>query len=87
MEERYRAPAGSFFGPRLHCHWIESAGIEDTPPLAPLQGDHTADVVIAGGGYTGLSTALHFAESLRCTAWPGSSFLIIESSCGWSIER
>jgi glycine/D-amino acid oxidase-like deaminating enzyme len=63
VEERYRAPAGSFFGPRSHCHWIESAGIEDSPPLAPLQGDHTADVVIVGGGYTGLSTALHLAES------------------------
>ena len=63
MRERYRAPAGSFFGPRSHCHWIESAGIEDTPPLAPLHGDHTADVIIVGGGYTGLSAALHVAES------------------------
>jgi glycine/D-amino acid oxidase-like deaminating enzyme len=65
VEERYRAPAGSFFEPKSHCHWIESAGIEDGPPLAPLQGDQTADVVIVGGGYTGLSTALHLAESFR----------------------
>jgi glycine/D-amino acid oxidase-like deaminating enzyme len=63
LEKRYRAPAGPFFGPRSHCPWIESAGIEDTPPLAPLRGDHSADVVIVGGGYTGLSTALHLAES------------------------
>ncbi len=63
MDEQYRAPAGSFFGPRSHCHWIESAGIEDTPALAPLQGDQTADVVIVGGGYTGLSAGLHLAES------------------------
>lgn len=34
------------------------------PPFAapPLQGAVTADVAIVGGGYTGLSTALHLAE-------------------------
>jgi glycine/D-amino acid oxidase-like deaminating enzyme len=63
LEEQYRAPAGPFFGPRSHCHWIESAGIEDTPPLPSLHGDQTVDVVIVGGGYTGLSTALHLAGS------------------------
>ena len=62
LEGRHRAPAGPFFGQRSHCHWIESAGIEDTPPLASLQGDQTADIAIVGGGYTGLSTALHLAE-------------------------
>lgn len=30
-------------------------------PLPELTGDHTASVVIVGGGYTGLSTALHLA--------------------------
>ncbi|MGI9657976.1 MAG: NAD(P)/FAD-dependent oxidoreductase [Gaiellaceae bacterium] len=62
LEKRHRAPAGPFFGQRSHCHWIESAGIEDAPPLASLQGDETADVAIVGGGYTGLSAALHLAE-------------------------
>ena len=28
-----------------------------------LEGDHTADVCIVGGGYTGLSAALHLAEA------------------------
>lgn len=31
-------------------------------PFAPLQGETTADVCIVGGGYTGLSAALHAAQ-------------------------
>lgn len=37
-----------------------------TPPLAPfppLAGDAEADVCVVGGGYTGLSAALHLAEA------------------------
>lgn len=32
------------------------------PPTEPLRGSNTADVVIVGAGYTGLSAALHLAE-------------------------
>lgn len=32
------------------------------PPLPPLRGEADADVCIVGGGYTGLSAALHLAE-------------------------
>ncbi|QND64545.1 FAD-binding oxidoreductase [Mesorhizobium loti] len=35
------------------------------PPTLSLNGDDTADVVVVGAGYTGLSTALHVAESGR----------------------
>ncbi|OYR21685.1 NAD(P)/FAD-dependent oxidoreductase [Brucella thiophenivorans] len=46
--------------PRSHGLW------EKTAPAAPkttsLKGDLSADVVIVGGGFTGLSTALHLAE-------------------------
>ncbi|MGY9049241.1 MAG: NAD(P)/FAD-dependent oxidoreductase, partial [Rhodobacterales bacterium] len=32
-------------------------------PFAPLKGDTRADVCIVGGGYTGLSAALHLAQA------------------------
>lgn len=75
LEQHNRAPAGPFFDLRSHCPWIESTGIEDTPPLAPLSGDHSADVVIVGAGYTGLSTALHIAES-----FPNRRIVVLEAA-------
>jgi glycine/D-amino acid oxidase-like deaminating enzyme len=35
---------------------------EHAAPTPPLEGDRRADVVVVGGGFTGLSTALHLAE-------------------------
>ena len=40
--------------------WDASA--EEPDYAAPLDGDAEADVAIVGGGFTGLSTALHAAE-------------------------
>ena len=40
--------------------WLEEAG--PVEPTAPLAGDTTADIVIAGGGYLGLWTAWHLKE-------------------------
>jgi len=40
--------------------WTEAA--EPAPATPPLEGDHSTDVAIVGGGFTGLSTALHLAE-------------------------
>jgi glycine/D-amino acid oxidase-like deaminating enzyme len=40
--------------------YLETA--ERAPAVTPLSGDRKADVVVIGGGYTGLSTALHLAE-------------------------
>ena len=50
--------------PRLPSWWLEQAlAAEGDPPPAPaLSGDATADVVIVGGGYTGLWTALALSE-------------------------
>jgi gamma-glutamylputrescine oxidase len=39
-----------------------AATAEPLAPFAPLQGETKADVCIVGGGYTGLSAALHLAE-------------------------
>lgn len=39
-----------------------SATARPAVPLDPLRGDHKADVAVVGGGYTGLSAALHLAE-------------------------
>lgn len=40
--------------------WTATAS--PAPPTGPLAGEHEADVVIVGGGFTGLSAALHLAE-------------------------
>lgn len=46
--------------PRSHGLWERTA--PPAPVTSPLKGKSTADVVIVGGGYTGLSAALHLAE-------------------------
>jgi glycine/D-amino acid oxidase-like deaminating enzyme len=45
--------------PRLPAWWLEEAlAAEEAMPALALRGDATADVVVVGGGYTGLWTAL-----------------------------
>ena len=56
--------------PRSHGLWEKSA--PPAPQTAPLTGAETADVVIIGGGYTGLSSALHLAEA-------GSRVILLEA--------
>lgn len=46
--------------PRSHGLWERTA--PPAPATSPLKGKSNADVVIVGGGYTGLSAALHLAE-------------------------
>lgn len=46
--------------PRSHGLWEKTAPAP--PQTVALRGNATADVVVIGGGYTGLSAALHLAE-------------------------
>jgi glycine/D-amino acid oxidase-like deaminating enzyme len=55
---------------RSHGLWELSA--PPPPPTVPLSGDVTADIVIVGGGYTGLSAALHLAKG-------GKSVVVLEA--------
>jgi glycine/D-amino acid oxidase-like deaminating enzyme len=47
----------------IHGLWSETA--PQAPKLSPIEGEHNADVAVIGGGYTGLSAALHLAEAGR----------------------
>jgi len=54
-----------------------AATADASPPYPPLDGDEAADVCVVGGGYTGLSAALHLAQS-------GYSVVLIEANrVGW----
>jgi glycine/D-amino acid oxidase-like deaminating enzyme len=59
-----------------HGFWIAEAGSPEVLPA--LEGDHGADVVVIGGGYTGLWTAWHVLA-----ADPGANVVVLERGrCG-----
>lgn len=54
-----------------------AASAHEAPELPPLCGSARADVCVVGGGYTGLSTALHLAER-------GADVVLLEAErIGW----
>ena len=60
-----------------HGWWIDEAG--PPPPLPPLAGEVAADVVVIGGGFTGMWTAWHVLE-----ADPGARVVVLEADrCGF----
>src|SRR3954447_14337379 len=59
-----------------HGWWIAEAG--PPPPLPPLRGDVEADVVVIGGGFTGLWAAWHVVSSQ-----PDARVVVLEADrCG-----
>lgn len=56
---------------------LYAATARPAPSTPPLDGDRQADVVVVGGGFTGLSTALHLAER-------GADVVLLEANePGW----
>jgi glycine/D-amino acid oxidase-like deaminating enzyme len=59
--------------------WFKAAGLADEKPNQPLRGSHTADVVIIGGGYTGLSSAYNIHRK-----FPEKKIVLLEGAvCGY----
>ena len=61
-------------GPRDGCWWDETIA---APQWSQLTGEMSADVAVIGGGFTGMSAALHLAEA-------GSNVVLLEAETpGW----
>jgi glycine/D-amino acid oxidase-like deaminating enzyme len=56
--------------------WFKTAGLENQKINEPLRGNHTADVVIIGGGYTGLSSAYNILRK-----FPNKKIVLLEGAC------
>lgn len=56
-------------GPRANCWWDQTCTIDPRPAL---EGEARCDVAVIGGGFTGLSAALHLAQA-------GVSVTVLES--------
>lgn len=61
-------------GPRDGCWWDETCELSEQPVI---KGDTACDVAIIGGGFTGLSAALHLARA-------GASVVVLDAQrIGW----
>jgi len=60
----------------LDNFWFKAADLEHQEINAPLKGKHKADIVIIGGGFTGLSSAYNLSRSL-----PDKKIVLLEGAC------
>ncbi len=60
----------------LDNFWFEAADLEHQPLNPPLKGLHRADIVIIGGGYTGLASAYHLSRT-----FPNKKIVLLEGAC------
>ena len=56
--------------------WFKTVNLENQRINEPLRGSHTADVVIVGGGYTGLASAYHIRQK-----FPDKKIVLLEGAC------
>ncbi len=60
----------------LDNFWFKSVDLENQKINAPLKGNHKADVVIIGGGFTGLASAYHLMRK-----FPEKKIVLLEGAC------
>jgi gamma-glutamylputrescine oxidase len=56
--------------------WFTAADLEHQAINAPLRGRHKADIIIIGGGFTGLSSAYHLSRR-----FPDKKIVLLEGAC------
>jgi len=56
--------------------WFKATDLKNQKINEPLRGSHKADVIIVGGGYTGLSSAYHISQK-----FPEKKIVLLEGAC------
>jgi gamma-glutamylputrescine oxidase len=60
----------------LDNFWFETVDLENQKINPPLKGSHKADIVIIGGGFTGLASAYHLIRK-----FPDKKIVLLEGAC------